>query len=70
MKFFFIFGFLQVVLYTTIANNIQVDKYKNYDSILKLRQDETSIECKYINYPDDCCKMDGITCENGHITEM
>jgi len=75
MKFYYLFGILLVVLYTTFAKNIQnVNKGDGVN--LKLKRSVTSNECKYINGmlekddSYDCCKHEGIECENGHITKM
>jgi len=73
MKVYNLFNILLVVLGTTFANNI-ANKQDGVNS--KSKRADTSDECKYINSllgEDDsynCCNYGGITCEDGHITNM
>jgi len=67
MKFLYLCSIIQVVFCTAFAKDVQK---------INKRKVETSNECKYINSfikKDDsfnCCELDGITCENDHITEL
>jgi len=63
---------INIFIFIIITKNVLT---KNNDN-LKNKNDSTGGVCKYINElleeleSYDCCKHDGITCENNHITKM
>jgi len=73
MKLCILFNIIFVFINTNFAHNIHIfNKYEN----VELKRSESSEECKNINSllgkdeSNNCCEMNGITCENGHIISM